>query len=93
MLEYTRSGGGDPRRERSGKMRSYELTIETRQPTCGGKSPTNVELLEVELEDPMAFVRSREFDLPLETEQTPDGDLVVRVNKDKHQVTYTFTEL
>ena len=74
-------------------VRSYELTIETRQPTCGGKSPTNVELLEVELEDPMAFVRSREFDLPLETEQTQDGDLVVRVNQEKHQVTYTFTEL
>lgn len=74
-------------------MKSYELTIETRQPTCGGKSPTNVELLEVELEDPMAFVRSRESNLPLETECTPDGDLVVRVDKDKHQVTYTFTEL
>ena len=74
-------------------MKSYELTIETRQPTCGGKSPTNVELMEVELEDPMAFVRSREFDLPLETEHTPDGDLVVRVDKDKHQVTYTFTGL
>ncbi len=74
-------------------MKSYELTIETRQPTCGGKSPTNVELMEIALEDPMEFVRSREFDLPLETEHTPDGDLVVRVDQAKHQVTYTFTEL
>ena len=74
-------------------MKSYELSIETRQPTCGGKSPTNVELLEVSLEDPMAFVRSREADLPIETEQTPDGDLVYRVETEKHQVTYTFTEL
>ena len=80
--------------ERSGTiMKSYELTIETRQPTCGGKSPTNVELMEISLEDPMAFVRSREADLPLETENTPDGDLIIRVDKDKHQVTYTFTEL
>ena len=74
-------------------MKSYELSIETRQPTCGGKSPTNVELLEVSLEDPMAFVRSREADLPIETEQTPDGDLVYRVETEKHQETYTFTEL
>ena len=74
-------------------MKAYELTIETKQPTCGGKSPTNVELLEVQLEDPMAFVRGREADLPIETEQSPDGDLVYRVNTEKHQVTYTFTEL
>ena len=74
-------------------MKAYELTIETKQPTCGGKSPTNVELLEVSLEDPMAFVRGREADLPIETEQSPDGDLVYRVNTEKHQVTYTFTEL
>ena len=74
-------------------MKSYELTIETRQPTCGGKSPTNVELLEVSLEDPLAYVRSREADLPIETEHTPDGDLVCRVEAEKHQVTYTFTEL
>ena len=93
VIQYRPVLGEFPRKERSGKMRSYELTIETRQPTCGGKSPTKVELMEVELEDPMAFVRSREFDLPLETEQTPDGDLVVRVNQEKHQVTYTFTEL
>ena len=74
-------------------MKSYELSIETKQPTCGGKSPTKVELLEVKLDDPLAFVRSREADLPLLTEQSPDGDLVVRVETEKHQVTYTFTEL
>ena len=74
-------------------MKTYELAIETKQPTCGGKSPTKVELMEVELEDPMAFVRAREADLPLLTDRTPDGDLVVRVEQEKHYVTYTFTEL
>ena len=64
-------------------MKSYELSIETKQPTCGGKSPTKVELLEVKLDDPLAFVRSREADLPLLTEQSPDGDLVVRVETEK----------
>lgn len=70
----------------------YELIIETRQPACGGKSPTVVEFLELEIADPVAFVQSREPGLELIRETGPDGDLILRVDTDKHQVKYQFTE-
>lgn len=72
----------------------YELIIETRQPHCGGKHPKVYEFLEVETSDPLAFVRVREPELAelLVLENLPNGDIVIRAEQDRHQVTYQFTE-
>ena len=39
-------------------MKHYELVIEERQPTCGGKSPTRSTIKSVTCDDPVAYVRN-----------------------------------
>ena len=38
-------------------MARYELIIERKQPTCGGRAPTSSEVRMVETADPMAYVQ------------------------------------
>ena len=41
-------------------MAIYELVIEERQPTCGGKSPTKSKSMTVSTDDPVAYVKALE---------------------------------
>ena len=41
-------------------MARYELIIERRQPTCGGRAPTASEVRIVETVDPMAYVQGQD---------------------------------
>ncbi|MBP3653672.1 MAG: hypothetical protein J6J78_11455, partial [Clostridia bacterium] len=47
-------------------MARYELIIERKQPTCGGRAPTSSEVRMVEVNDPMAYVQEQEPNLALE---------------------------
>ena len=41
-------------------MKTYELVIEEKQPTCGGRAPTKSEIRTVTTADPVAYVREQE---------------------------------
>ena len=41
-------------------MKTYELVIEQKQPTCGGRAPTRSEIKTVTTEDPVAYVQALE---------------------------------
>ena len=73
-------------------MKTYELIIEKRQPTCGGKPPKLYEFLTVQTENPEAYVRSREPGKALSVASKPGGELVICVGEGMKQVRYCFTE-
>lgn len=70
----------------------YELIVERRQPSCGGKPPKLYEFLTVQTENPKAYVRSREPEGELTVMQNPDGELVISVGEGLKQVRYCFAE-
>ena len=74
-------------------MKEYELTIETRQPPCGGNLPNRVEIREIETDDPRAYVAAIEKDIELVQSVNDDGDLVILAEKDQYRAQYTFTEI
>ena len=37
-------------------MKAYELVIEQRQPSCGGRAPTKCEIRTVTTDEPVAYV-------------------------------------
>ena len=72
-------------------MKTYELVITEKQPTCGGKSPTKSEIRTVTTDDPVAYVKGT--DPTSELEVTEDGDTVtVRTDHNGQWVVYEFTE-
>ena len=74
----------------------YEVVITRTQPTCGGQSPTRNEIRSVETDDPVAYVRSQERDLPataaLEIERADDGTIAVSFASGVERVRYEFAE-
>ena len=74
-------------------MKEYELTIETRQPPCGGKAPKRVEIREIETDNPFEYVSAIEKDIELTQHTNDDGDLVILAEKDQYRAHYTFTEI
>lgn len=73
-------------------MPSYELLIEQRQPTCGGRSPTKCEIRYVTTEDPVAYVQALEPSCPLDVNRREDGTIVIRLDHNGLWVKYEFTE-
>jgi hypothetical protein len=72
-------------------MAAYELVIEARQPTCGGRAPTKCEVLNVFTEDPMAYVQGREPGAKPELVQDENGVVVITVKRNGLPVKYEFT--
>jgi hypothetical protein len=72
-------------------MKTYELLIEQKQPTCGGRAPTKCEFRTVTTDDPVAYVQNLEPSCQLEVESTVDG-LVVRTERGGLWIKYEFTE-
>ena len=74
----------------------YELIITRTQPPCGGKSPQTHEIRNVSVDDPVAYVRKCETDLPdnieLIVHDTGKGTVSVEFNSGKSHVIYGFTE-
>ena len=72
-------------------MARYELIIERRQPTCGGRAPTSSEVRIVETADPMAYVQAQEPGLELERSEE-NGAIVISGVKNGMWFKYEFTE-
>lgn len=73
-------------------MKTYELIVERLQPVCGGKSPKEVKMSTVSVEDPMEYVRSQEPAGELHMETRENGEIVISLNEGMKHITYTFTE-
>ncbi len=72
-------------------MKTYELVIEQKQPTCGGRSPTKCEIRTVTTDDPVAYVQALEPACELEVEQTAEGFLI-KTERGGLWIKYEFTE-
>lgn len=77
-------------------MKSYELIIERRQPPCGGKQEKLYDFRNVETDDPVAYVREHEpelpADAPLEVDRSQSGVVSVCFTSGIQPVMYEFTE-
>ena len=73
-------------------MKDYELIIERRQPSCGGKDPRDVKMMNVSTDDPAEYVRNAEKTRDVTVTEKPDGEIVVEVSLGARQVRYSFTE-
>ncbi|MBE6969968.1 MAG: hypothetical protein E7442_07635 [Ruminococcaceae bacterium] len=72
-------------------MKTYELVIEQKQPTCGGRAPTKSEIQTVTTDDPVAYVRELEPNGKLEVENIAGG-LAVTIDRNGLWIRYEFTE-
>jgi len=72
-------------------MARYELIIERKQPTCGGRAPTTSEVRMVETNDPMEYVRQQEPELSLEGTYE-NGVTIISGVKNGLWFKYEFTE-
>ena len=73
-------------------MKNYELIIEQRQPTCGGRAPTKSEIRYVTTDDPVAFVQEPEPTCELEVTHNDNGTIVIKLDHNGLWVKYEFTE-
>ena len=73
-------------------MKNYELIIEQRQPTCGGRAPTKSEIRYVATDDPVAYVQALEPTCELEVTHNDDGTIVIKLDHNGLWVKYEFTE-
>ena len=72
-------------------MKTYELVIEQKQPTCGGRAPTRSEIKTVTTADPVAYVQALEPNGKLEVETTANG-VTVTLRHNDEWIRYEFTE-
>ena len=72
-------------------MARYELIVERRQPTCGGRAPTASEVRIVETADPLAYVQDQEPGLELERTEE-NGVITISGVKNGMWFKYEFTE-
>ena len=73
-------------------MKNYEVIVERQQPSCGGKSPKDVKVMNVATDDPMAYVRTLEKDGELESSVNANGELVISLELGARRIKYTFSE-
>ena len=73
-------------------MKTYELLIEQRQPTCGGRAPTKSEIRTVTTSDPVAYVQALEPSCALEVIRHDDGMIEIKLDHNGLWVRYEFTE-
>lgn len=73
-------------------MKTYELVIEQRQPTCGGRAPTRSEIRTVTTADPVAYVQALEPLCELEVIHHDDGTIEIKLAHNGLWVRYEFTE-
>ncbi|SFA86896.1 hypothetical protein SAMN05216249_10423 [Acetitomaculum ruminis DSM 5522] len=77
-------------------MKEYEVAIKRKQPTCGGRTPYDSRIIEIETDDPISFVKTeeKEEDLEMKIERSDDGSIVIIIdNPPYHVVEYSFTEI
>lgn len=74
-------------------MKTYELVIERQQPSCGGKDPKEVKVLEVTTDNPLLYVQNLEPAGNLVVEARDNGETVISLDQGMKHITYTFTEV
>ncbi len=73
-------------------MKSYEVLVQTINP-CGGDAHDKKEFLEIEAENPEAYVKANAAYPIMDTVVKPDGDVVITTGDGMGTfVKYTFTE-
>lgn len=73
-------------------MARYELLINQKQPSCGGKSPTRCEIQIVETNDPIAYVQALEPDCELSMEHLENDTILISGERNGMWFRYEFTE-
>ena len=73
-------------------MARYELLINQKQPSCGGKSPTRCEIQIVETTDPLSYVQEREPGCELTIEHQPNDVIIISGEHNGMWFRYEFTE-
>ena len=73
-------------------MKTYELAIERKQPSCGGRAPTSSEVHTVTTDDPMTYVRRVEVGSEPVVIEEADGVITIQVERNGYVVKYEFTE-
>ncbi|MBR5336954.1 MAG: hypothetical protein IK152_03125 [Lachnospiraceae bacterium] len=68
----------------------YELIIDEKQPTCGGKSPSKADIQTIETDDPVAYFKEKEPKAKFEVEKKDDGGCIIRFERGGYEVTYEF---
>ena len=72
-------------------MKTYELVIEQRQPTCGGRAPTKSEIRTVTTNDPISYVKALEPTCELEIIENTEEYVLVQLDHNGLWVKYEFT--
>ena len=72
----------------------YELIVTRQQPTCGNQQPSRSEILMVQTEDPLAYVKSKEKAEKYDV-SNPSSDITVIecLQGNGMTVKYEFTEV
>ncbi len=71
----------------------YELIITNQQPTCGGKAGSRSEIVYVETDDPVAYVREQAKDAELNVTKPAPGVVHVEFTTGSGEwARYEFTE-
>lgn len=70
----------------------YEVIVERRQPSCGGKDPKKVTVLNVSTDSPEEYVKAQEHVLDAAVSKNAQGETVIEVSQGAKYVKYTFTE-
>ncbi len=68
----------------------YELIIDEKQPTCGGKSPSKADIQTIETDNPEAYFKEKEPNAKYEVEPTDGGGCIIRFERGGYEVTYEF---
>lgn len=74
-------------------MKEYELITENYQPSCGGKPPFLHDFCEIEIDDPVAYVKSKMKNPELTVDRSADGTIVIYAEENGYRTKYIFTEI
>ena len=73
-------------------MKEYELIIESYNP-CGGREHGKKDLMEIETDDPVAFVKGHAQVTEVEVINDDGDEILVEVNQYGYVKRYMFTEI
>lgn len=73
-------------------MKEYELIIESYNP-CGGREHGKKDLMEIETDDPVAFVKGHAQVTEVEVVNDDGDEILVEVNQYGYIKRYMFTEI
>ena len=73
-------------------MKEYELIIESYNP-CGGREHGKKDLMEIETDDPVAFVKGHAQVTEVEVVNDDGDEILIEVNQYGYVKRYMFTEI